>query len=79
MRTHFRIKLAAIAGVLMAVGVLFGAQQRQERPSIGLRVGSRAPEFELFDAKGEKHSLGEFHGRKNVALVFYPALFRAGG
>jgi len=79
MRTHFRIKLATMVGVLTAVGVLFAAQQRQERPSVGLRVGSRTPEFALFDAKGKKHSLGEFHGKKNVALVFYPALFRAGG
>ena len=48
MRTHFRIKLATMVGVLTAVGVLFAAQQRQERPSVGLRVGSRLEQrFEM--------------------------------
>lgn len=36
-----------------------------------LEAGSQAPDFELEDAQGIKHTLSEFKGRK-VALYFYP-------
>ena len=42
-------------------------------------VGDRAPDFELRDAAGAERSLAEFRGKKAVALVFYPAMFRKGG
>ncbi len=38
-----------------------------------LRVGDVAPDFELKGHRGdEKVRLSEFHGKKNVVLVFYP-------
>jgi peroxiredoxin len=43
-----------------------------------LPVGTLAPDFALPNARGEKVSLADFRARKNVALVFFPALFRAG-
>jgi cytochrome oxidase Cu insertion factor (SCO1/SenC/PrrC family) len=45
----------------------------------GLQVGAKAPDFTLQDSAGQKRSLADFGGKKQVALVFYPALFRTGG
>ncbi len=42
-------------------------------------LGQRAPEFTLTDATGHKRALSDFRGKKAVALVFYPAMFREGG
>lgn len=38
-----------------------------------LKVGDQAPDFELPGHRGgEKVRLSDFHGKKNVVLVFYP-------
>lgn len=34
-----------------------------------------APDFELANQYGERIQLGDFHGRRNVALVFFPLAF----
>lgn len=36
-----------------------------------MEIGSKAPEFNLLDSNGKKHSLSDFSG-KNVVLYFYP-------
>jgi len=41
---------------------------------MSLSVGSKAPEFSLFDADKKLRSLSEFLGKKTV-LVFYPGAF----
>jgi len=38
-------------------------------------VGSTAPDFELKDQHGTPVRLSDFHGQKNVVLVFYPLAF----
>lgn len=44
-----------------------------------LKVGDMAPDFTLAAAKGTseqgKITLGDFRGKKNVVLVFYPFAF----
>ena len=40
--------------------------------SSGLAVGDPAPKFTLKDQHGKTISLGDFAGRKNVVLYFYP-------
>lgn len=37
-----------------------------------LKIGDIAPEFTLPATTGEKISLKDFKGKKNVVLVFYP-------
>lgn len=37
-----------------------------------LKIGDSAPEFTLPATTGEKVSLKDFKGKKNVVLVFYP-------
>jgi peroxiredoxin Q/BCP len=38
----------------------------------GLGAGDRAPDFTLDDQDGQPVSLGDFRGRKNVVVYFYP-------
>lgn len=40
-----------------------------------IAVGSQAPEFTLTSHTGESVSLGDYRGKQNVTLVFYPAAF----
>jgi cytochrome oxidase Cu insertion factor (SCO1/SenC/PrrC family) len=44
---------------------------RVPAPTSALRVGERAPEFTLGDARGRPVSLADYRGRKPVVLVFY--------
>lgn len=41
-------------------------------PLRSIKVGDRAPDFELEALSGEKVRLSDFLGRKNVVLFFYP-------
>lgn len=48
-----------------------GTKQREAaRPQGGLSVGALAPDFELPDLTGVRHTLSEFRGR-NVLLIFF--------
>ncbi len=42
---------------------------------MGVEVGEEAPSFSLKDQHGNDVSLGDFRGRTNVVLVFYPFTF----
>jgi peroxiredoxin len=41
---------------------------------MAIKVGSKAPEFTLFDNDKKPRNLSEFHGKK-VVLAFYPGAF----
>ncbi len=43
-----------------------------------LKVGSTAPAFSLLDQNGNKVSLKDFKGKKNVILYFYPKAMTPG-
>ena len=36
-----------------------------------VKIGDLAPDFTLVDQNGKPHSLRDYKGKKNVALVFY--------
>ena len=36
-----------------------------------VKVGDKAPDFTLENMDGKRISLADFHGKKNVVLVFY--------
>jgi len=38
-----------------------------------IKVGDKAPEFELYDHTGAKVWLSDFREKKNAVLAFYPA------
>ncbi len=42
---------------------------------MNLEVGSKAPDFSLKNQFGETVTLSDFHGKKNVILMFYPFAF----
>jgi cytochrome oxidase Cu insertion factor (SCO1/SenC/PrrC family) len=54
-----------------------GAQQ-PSAPQTHLKVGDRAPDFELTDTEGQKVRLSDFRGKKNVVLAFYVLAFTGG-
>jgi len=43
-----------------------------------LKVGDKAPDFTLPDQNGNKVSLNQFLGKKNVVLAFYVLAFTGG-
>jgi|SRR5579875_2377244 len=42
---------------------------------MAVEIGQQAPDFELRDQNGTPVRLSQFHGSKNVVLVFYPLAF----
>ncbi len=42
---------------------------------MGIQPGQIAPGFTLFDSEKNKISLGDYSGRKNVLLLFFPLAF----
>src|SRR5215216_6791333 len=55
-------------------GAQAGAQQ-PAAPQTQLKVGYRAPDFDLTDTEGQKVQLSDFRGKKNVVLAFYVLAF----
>ncbi len=37
-----------------------------------IKVGDKAPDFELPSTIGDKAQLADYRGKKNVVLLFYP-------
>ena len=54
------------------------APQQPSAPQTQLKVGARAPDFELTDTEGQKVRLSDFKGKKNVVLAFYVLAFTGG-
>jgi len=59
------------------------AEQRKQTllyPTAGgeVVVGMVAPDFQLEDGSGNKHSLSQNWGKQNVVLAFYPKDFTGG-
>ncbi len=54
------------------------ASQQPAAPQTQLKVGDRAPDFELTDTEGQKVHLSDFRGKKNVVLAFYVLAFTGG-
>jgi cytochrome oxidase Cu insertion factor (SCO1/SenC/PrrC family) len=54
------------------------ADKPSETPPPKIKVGDMAPDFTLQDQNGNKVSLHDFRGKKNVALAFYIFAFTGG-
>jgi peroxiredoxin len=66
-------RLRVAAGVaLLALASTMAAE------SAPLNVGDKAPDFTLPDQNGNKVSLSQFLGKKNVVLAFYVLAFTGG-
>jgi cytochrome oxidase Cu insertion factor (SCO1/SenC/PrrC family) len=56
----------------------YAAGKPDETPPPKIKVGDMAPDFTLQDQNGNKVSLHDFKGKKNVALAFYIFAFTGG-
>jgi cytochrome oxidase Cu insertion factor (SCO1/SenC/PrrC family) len=54
------------------------ADKPSETPPPKIKVGDMAPDFTLQDQNGNKVSLHDFKGKKNIALAFYIFAFTGG-
>jgi cytochrome oxidase Cu insertion factor (SCO1/SenC/PrrC family) len=59
-------------------GAANSSGQAPSAPQTQLKVGERAPDFELTDTEGQKVRLSDFRGKKNVVLAFYVLAFTGG-
>jgi len=65
-----------LAGLL--VPSIRAADKPADTPPPAVKVGDMAPDFTLPDQNGNKVSLRDFKGKKNVALAFYIFAFTGG-
>ena len=66
-----------MTAVLLAV-LLVPSMRAADTPLPSVKVGDTAPDFTLTDQNGNKVSLHDFKGKKNVALAFYIFAFTGG-
>lgn len=69
------VLLSAVATLLFSLTVF---TQTPTAPTAHLKVGDKAPEFELKDTTGNPVKLVDFRGKKNVILAFYVFAFTGG-
>jgi len=67
-----------LLALLLAASVLPASYAADETPAPKIKVGDMAPDFTLTDQNGNKVSLHDFKGKKNVALAFYIFAFTGG-
>ncbi len=74
-----RILMLCITTVVtLAIIITISVKWTQIETFKDLKVGMAAPDFTLNDGNGVAHSLRDYLGQKNVALVFYPKDFTSG-
>ena len=69
--------LAVLLAMLRCQPVMPPTTNRRMPPP-KIKVGDMAPDFTLQDQNGNKVSLNDFKGKKNVALAFYIFAFTGG-
>ena len=67
-----------LAVALLAAAVVPALRAADTPPPPTIKVGDMAPDFTLTDQNGNKVSLHDFKGKKNVALAFYIVAFTGG-
>jgi len=71
------ISLAALISMLILFSSV-NAQSKKEMTKPVLKVGMKAPNFNLEDAYGHHYSLASFKGKSPVIVYFYPKAGTAG-
>jgi len=73
-----QVFLAALLALNLTPALHAADQPAQAPPQPTVKVGNMAPDFTLTDQNGNKVSLDQFKGKKNVALAFYVFAFTGG-
>ncbi len=68
----------AFSAALLAAGMAAALNAQINPPKTSLKIGDMAPDFTLNSTAGQKVTLSEFRGKKNVVLAFFPAAFTGG-
>jgi hypothetical protein len=67
-----------LAAMPLALAAPLRSQNSEQIAKTTLKVGERAPDFELLSDKWETVKLSDFHGKKNVFLAVYVLAFTGG-
>lgn len=70
-------RLLASLGLIAVLSASALAQQTAP-PKTHLKVGDKAPEFNLRATDGKMYKLSDFKGQKNVVLAIYVLAFTGG-
>jgi peroxiredoxin Q/BCP len=62
----------------IVVGLLNVALGRYERPTVELKPGDRAPDFDLPGTDNRRYRLHDFRGRQRVVMAWFPKAFTGG-
>ena len=73
-----RIAILALLVGTLAPAMIAADKPADSPPPPTVKVGDMAPDFTLTDQNGNKVSLHDFKGKKNVALGFYVFAFTGG-
>ncbi|MBI4482209.1 MAG: redoxin domain-containing protein [Acidobacteria bacterium] len=76
MRRKFFLRWIGVLGALAAVAI--GPLPGRAQTMTALKVGDRAPDFELKDQNNKPLRLADLLAKKNVVLAFYVFAFTGG-
>lgn len=69
------MKTSAIAKSWLCAAIFLAGSLGTASSARAINIGDKAPDFTLPSTTGEKISLSQFRGKKNVLLEFYGADF----
>ncbi len=69
--TKRRAKMKKISLILVVFAFSVYCASEGQSQEVSPKLGDNAPDFSLVDDSGKEIRLGDFKGKKNVALVFY--------
>jgi cytochrome oxidase Cu insertion factor (SCO1/SenC/PrrC family) len=73
-----KLLLALLLAAMWLPAGYAAEKKAPEMPLPKIKVGDMAPDFTLQDQNGNKVSLHDYRGKKNVALAFYIFAFTGG-
>ena len=70
---HASVCAALLIALSMSPGIVAQDEAKEE-----LKVGDKAPNFDLVGSDGKQYTLSQFKGKKPVVLAFFPKAFTGG-
>ena len=79
-----KICIVIAFGILLSTSTSAMAQDKEKQDgdekekTVKLKVGDKAPLWELTGSDGKKYKLADFKGKKGVVVAWYPAALTGG-